>query len=77
MQNTPEGLEAIVGSPSDREDLIVQIFTKESRFEVAQISLEEGRLVLEWFGRHDGRRTSVDANELAEVIKRARERLEA
>jgi hypothetical protein len=60
-------IEAILGSPPNRDELVVQLFLKDGG-QWGEIYREHGRWLLELYPQHDGQPWRLDLEEARKVI---------
>lgn len=67
-------IEAIVGSPPEKQKLVVQLFVKDGG-QWGEIDQETGELEIEIYARPDGKTFRFRLEDLEKVIALAKERL--
>jgi hypothetical protein len=67
-------LEALIASPPERDDLVVQLFVK-GQGQWGEMIYLKGKLILELFPREDGEPWQLDLDEVQYVIQKGKEEL--
>ena len=67
-------IDAVFGSPPEREGLVVQLFVEEGQW--GEVTAESEKLMLELYPKHKGGAWVLDLDEVLKVLQISKQKLE-